>query len=240
MGERRSIVALAAGVLGIAAALAAGAGALGANLRLLTPYLGFRLFAVGAVPLALTALVLGLVGVARTRTASGRSGRGLALLGSAIGAGLVLLVLALAGPSRDLPVINDVTTRPEDPPVFRVAVRELETALPYPGDEFAAQQRAAYPDIAPIELALPPEQAYGRVRQAVVAMGLEIVAEHPDAGILEAQDESGVFRFVDDLVVRIRPGGTGAVVDVRSRSRVGRGDLGANAERIRRLRDALR
>jgi uncharacterized protein (DUF1499 family) len=44
-----------------------------------------------------------------------------------------------------------------------------------------------------------------------------------------------LFRFVDDVVVRLRrvPEGEDVLADVRSRSRVGRGDLGANARRIR-------
>jgi len=61
----------------------------------------------------------------------------------------------------------------------------------------------------------------------------------PAAGTIEATDTSRIFRFVDDIVVRIRPEAEGARIDVRSKSREGKGDLGANAARIRRLRDAL-
>jgi uncharacterized protein (DUF1499 family) len=45
---------------------------------------------------------------------------------------------------------------------------------------------------------------------------------------------------VDDIRVRVRPSGEGSVVDVRSKSRVGRGDVGANAARIRAFEQALR
>ena len=49
-----------------------------------------------------------------------------------------------------------------------------------------------------------------------------------------------IFRFVDDVVVRVRPAeGGGAIVDVRSKSRDGRGDLGANAARIRAFAEKL-
>jgi uncharacterized protein (DUF1499 family) len=37
------------------------------------------------------------------------------------------------------------------------------------------------------------------------------------------------------VVVRIRPEGAGSRLDVRSKSRVGRSDVGANARRIRRF-----
>ena len=48
-----------------------------------------------------------------------------------------------------------------------------------------------------------------------------------------ATETTHVFRFVDDVVIRVRADRTATVVDVRSKSRDGRGDLGANAARIR-------
>ena len=62
-----------------------------------------------------------------------------------------------------------------------------------------------------------------------------------DAGgrTFEAEDETPMFRFVDDVVVRVRPDGATAVIDIRSTSRVGVGDMGANADRIRRFRSLV-
>ena len=57
--------------------------------------------------------------------------------------------------------------------------------------------------------------------------------------LFEALATTRVFRFVDDVAVRVRRGGGGSVIDVRSTSRVGRSDLGANAARIRAFRDVL-
>jgi uncharacterized protein (DUF1499 family) len=54
-----------------------------------------------------------------------------------------------------------------------------------------------------------------------------------DSGRIEATATSRIFHFVDDVVIRVRPDGAGSRVDLRSRSRVGQSDLGANAERIR-------
>lgn len=57
---------------------------------------------------------------------------------------------------------------------------------------------------------------------------------------LEGVAESRIFRLRDDFVVRVRPEeGGGTRVDMRSKSRVGRGDLGANAERIHEFLQAL-
>ena len=61
----------------------------------------------------------------------------------------------------------------------------------------------------------------------------------PAAGTLEANDTTSFFRFVDDVSIRVTPAPGGSRVDIRSKSRDGRGDIGANAIRIRAFRDAL-
>jgi uncharacterized protein (DUF1499 family) len=61
-----------------------------------------------------------------------------------------------------------------------------------------------------------------------------------DAGIIEATDSTFWYGFTDDIVIRVRAEGTGARVDVRSVSRVGRSDLGANAARMRPYLASLR
>jgi uncharacterized protein (DUF1499 family) len=54
-------------------------------------------------------------------------------------------------------------------------------------------------------------------------------------GRIEATDTSFFYGFKDDLVVRIAETPDGTRVDVRSKSRVGRSDLGQNAKRIRKF-----
>jgi len=54
-------------------------------------------------------------------------------------------------------------------------------------------------------------------------------------GWTDASETTAVFRFVDDVTIRVSPSADGALIDVRSKSRDGRGDLGANAARIRRF-----
>jgi len=60
-----------------------------------------------------------------------------------------------------------------------------------------------------------------------------VVASDAAAGRIEATATTRWFGFKDDVIVRIRPEAAGSRVDVRSVSRVGRGDLGANAARVR-------
>jgi uncharacterized protein (DUF1499 family) len=71
-------------------------------------------------------------------------------------------------------------------------------------------------------------------------LGLEIVAVDEAAGRVEATATTFWFGFKDDVVVRVRSSGAGSVVDVRSVSRVGVSDLGANARRIGQILDGLR
>jgi uncharacterized protein (DUF1499 family) len=94
-------------------------------------------------------------------------------------------------------------------------------------------QRAAYPDIAPVILAVPPAEAFKRVDSVAMAMGWDVVARAPADGRLEAVATSAWFGFGDDIVVRIRPDGVGSRIDIRSKSRDGDSDLGVNARRIR-------
>jgi uncharacterized protein (DUF1499 family) len=122
-----------------------------------------------------------------------------------------------------------------------VRARRADAANPpeYAGREVAAQQKQAYPDLVPIVLAEPPDRAFERVRAAAETLGWEVVAAEVSEGRLEATDTTRWFGFKDDVVVRVRPHPSGSRVDVRSKSRVGRSDVGANAARIRAFRAAL-
>jgi uncharacterized protein (DUF1499 family) len=125
---------------------------------------------------------------------------------------------------KTLPYINDVTTDPAKPPQF-------SQPKPYQS-HFAELQRIGYPDLAPLELAVPPTQAFARAQAAARALGWEIVDADERAGRIEAVATTRWFGFKDDIVVRVAAAGSGSRIDVRSKSRVGRSDLGANAKRI--------
>ena len=165
-----------------------------------------------------------------------RRGLALAVFGFIIGAGLFGLAASQLYRARGVPPIHDITTDVNDPPSF-AAVLPLRANAPntvdYGGPEVAAQQRNAYPDIGPVTVSVPPEQAFERALAAVRAMGWDLVASDPSAGLIEATDTTFWFGFKDDIVVRIRPADGGSRIDVRSLSRVGRGDVGTNARRIR-------
>jgi uncharacterized protein (DUF1499 family) len=239
--ENPSRVATLASHLGVAGVLALAVGVLAIQIRAVSPFVGFRLFLLGGL-CGLLALLFGAVGLWRTRAAAGREGRGRALRGALLGAAILALIAASAGSARGLPRINDITTNLDDPPVF-VHAGQLPgnegRDLSYPAEAFAEQQRAGYPDLAPIVLGLGLPEAFERAKSAAEALGWKITHADPAAGVLEATETSRIFRFVDDICVRLRADGAGTIVDVRSKSRVGQGDMGANAKRIRAFRSRL-
>lgn len=168
--------------------------------------------------------------------------RGRALVGLIV-AGLVVGVpYSWQQQALRVPPIHDISTDLDDPPAF-VAIVPLRADAPnpavYAGPETAAQQREAYPDLQTRRLALPPAEALAAAEQAARDLGWTIVAVAPAEGRLEASDTTFWFRFTDDIVVRVRPDGSGSALDVRSKSRVGRSDVGTNAARIRRFLSRL-
>jgi uncharacterized protein (DUF1499 family) len=124
-----------------------------------------------------------------------------------------------------LPYINDITTDTEHPPQFSPP----KTYESY----FGELQQIGYPDLHPLELALPPAKAFARAAETARGLGWEITALDEGAGRIEAVVTTRWFGFKDDVAIRITPAGGGSRVDMRSKSRVGRSDVGTNAGRIR-------
>ena len=153
----------------------------------------------------------------------------LAVLGTLASLPLVLMAIQWEYAARAYPPINDISTDTQDAPVFW----DMPIATDYPGGAVAEQQRAAYPDLAPLKLALAPAQAYEHALAVVKEQGWEIVATVPEEGRIEAMARSRLYGFVDEVAIRVTAEGSGARVDVRSRSRTGRIDRGVNAKRIR-------
>ena len=219
-------------------------GVVGSKIGLLSPIAGFFLFAIGLGPLAILTLILGLFGIYRTRATTGLDGRRLAIQGSAVGALLLVVFAALAGGAGGVPPIHDITTDPDDPPQFIAAAAHPDNegrdlTYPHGGDDVTTQQRQGYPDLAPIKLDTAPAATFSAAIATAEELGWEVVDQDATSGRIEATSTSATFSFIDDIVVRIRTTGSGSVVDLRSTSRVGQSDLGANAARIQAFRDAI-
>ena len=138
------------------------------------------------------------------------------------------------------PPIHDITTDTEDPPEFVAVVPlNIPNRTVYEGETIAARQRDTYPDLQPVILDVPPARAFDAALATVDEMGWELVSADAGAGRIEATDTTFWFGFKDDVVIRVQAAANGSRVDVRSLSRVGGGDAGANAARIRRYVTAL-
>jgi len=157
---------------------------------------------------------------------------------------LIVALLAVAPPlilrhqARGVPPIHDITTDTADPPAFVALQGERQKApngAAYGGPDIAAQQQKAYGDIQPLIVKTPPAEELQKAIDAARSLGWQVVASDAASGRIEATDMTGWFGFKDDIVVRVRGlADGGSRVDVRSVSRVGRSDLGANAARVRK------
>jgi uncharacterized protein (DUF1499 family) len=199
----------------------------------ISTYAGALLFAVIAVVLAFGAFVV----IWR----HGTRGAGHAVAALCIGLVLIAYPAYLAYLAYTLPMINDITTDPFDPPRFDVLARlRARGTAEYAGLYAAEQQRRAYPDVEPLTVNLPPREAYDTVMAAIARRKWRIVEDRPPLlprreGHIEAVARTPIMGFRDDVSVRVRPADEGARIDVRSASRYGRHDFGSNAERIKGL-----
>jgi Protein of unknown function (DUF1499) len=163
-----------------------------------------------------------------------------------LGIGFASYIGLQARTARAMAPIHDVTTNLEDVPEFRrlkVRADNMEN-IPHMGDRalydlppeerWKTIHREAYGDLKTIHVPWSPAQTILRAAELARERDWEFAAISPDAGLMEAVATSRFFRFKDNVVVRARraPQG-GSYVDMRSISRVGVSDLGANARRIR-------
>jgi uncharacterized protein (DUF1499 family) len=233
--KRLSSYALLGLVLGIAGIVALAASGIGYRLGWwqVGTALSISEWAVYATALG---LVVSVIGAVLSRPGARQRGLLLSLLGVAASLPVVAIGVQWEYATRTYPPINDISTDIEDPPVFW----DMPNPTLYPGAEAAALQRAAYPDLAPLNLSVAPDRAYALAKALTKDKGWEIVADEPKEGRIEAVDRSRLYGFRDEIVIRITASDGGARVDLRSRSRIGRIDRGVNAKRIRSFLAALK
>jgi uncharacterized protein (DUF1499 family) len=163
-------------------------------------------------------------------------------------AAIFIACLGLAAPAYflfhavTLPRLNDVQTSPEEPIDFKMlnTMRPADANPIVQPDEAAIELQAdGYPDIGPMSLERSAPEVFSIVHEAVERLGWTIVLnETPGetgAGRIEATDRTLVMGFTDNVLVQVKGDDAHAIVDVRSASRYGMHDLGANAARIRAL-----
>jgi uncharacterized protein (DUF1499 family) len=237
-----SIAAVLGTVLAFLAALAAAAAGGGARLDWWSFRTGFVILR-WATYLGIVAGVVCLTGCVLSSFAGRKTSVLIALAGLALAVLVVGTVASWRVVASRVPMIHDITTDTENPPTF-VAIRALRQNAPNPaehgGPEVARLQHLAYPDIEPVQVAVPPPKAFERALSAARAMKWEIVEVNESQGRIEATATTRWFHFKDDVVIMVEGKGDGSRVDIRSVSRVGKSDLGTNARRIRAYVKALR
>ena len=204
--------------------------------------------------------VLGLISLALACFIQPRKGFIIGILAVAVAVLGFVRLGAAQKKVASLPFIHDITTDTQNVPTFTNAIlserakTEGVNTVDYVGKKAPSKakgadgkpvmklvsvlqtQSKAYADIRPLILEDDKAVVFGEVKAAAKQMGWAIKSENVEAGILEATDTTFWYGFKDDVVIRISPSeGGGSVVDVRSISRVGGSDIGANAARIRKF-----
>jgi len=96
-----------------------------------------------------------------------------------------------------------------------------------------------YPDIRSQRFNQPFDKVFDAALASAQTFGWEIRETDREQGVIEAVATTRLFKFKDDVTVTITRDGEATVVNVRSKSRVGKGDLGTNARRIRAFQTEL-
>lgn len=179
---------------------------------------------------------------------SGRKGAGQALAGLVLAASLLAYPAYLVQKTMRLPQLPDLSTDLTDPPNFSLSRAALAARGGRTPPSVALVQRKAqlksYPQIQPILLDLDAPDAYGAALKAVTASGWKIVEQSPPGGRsglghIDAIASSFILGFPSDITVRLRPLAGQTRIDIRTVSRFGPYDFGANPHNIANFEAAL-
>ena len=153
---------------------------------------------------------------------------------------VILLLLLVLGAlfmivRQRYPIINDITTDLQNPPSFFATLEEsgVDAAqMQYP-EAFMPLQEAAYPFLRPLAVVGSPDEIFAKaLLVAETKMGWKVVAKDLENRKFQAIAITEVLRLKDDVVVTVEGIEDKSIVNMRSKSRVGRGDFGANQRRI--------
>lgn len=200
-----------------------------------TAFAGFKF----GLVVGIAALVLLAIQVLFKRKTVSLASAAIAVIFSAIA---IALPLGMMTTAKNVPPIHDISTDLVNPPEF-VAIAPLRADAPnpveYAGAESAEQQRTAYPDLQTLTYSQSKSELVEASKQAVENLGWELVNTDANEGIVEATETTAWFGFKDDVIIRVTDNDSERLVDIRSKSRIGKSDLGKNAARIHALIEEL-
>jgi uncharacterized protein (DUF1499 family) len=177
---------------------------------------------------------------------SRRPGRVQAVIGTILTLIVALPIVRIVRSTRQYPAINDITTDTSNPPSFvhaQTLLANQSRDLSYKTEMASAQEAApVYQNLAPLKLPGSPDDVYKRVE--IIAgefPGWQVTYRDPVKHTVEGVATSTLFQFKDDFVIEVRaaPESGESLVEMRSKSRDGKGDLGTNYNRIESFFNAL-
>lgn len=227
-GKSLSKMALLGLVLTIAAMVTIAISVVGYRLGWWRHPQAFSLFG-WATYAAIAAFISAVYGLFKTRPQAQQRGFQIAITAIILSLPIISATVMFEYNAKVVPRINDISTDTIDPPSFW----DVDEPMEYPGESMAELQQAAYPDIVSLQVPVTSEQAFEYALAIIIDKGWDVVAKAPGEGRIEAVVTSSLYGFKDELVVRVAPSNGGTIVDVRSRSRIGKIDRGTNAKRIR-------
>lgn len=239
-GSRLSRTGIWTALIGVAVVALSG---LGAKAGFLSPFQSMAAYALGSL-LLLIALITAGLGLLRSGGTAGTASAPATWLALLAGLAITANNGVFMGQARGAPAIEDITTDTGNPPAFvaLLPLRQRDASNPpeYPGPVAAAAQKRAYPDLQPLFVNRPANIVFAAARDVVAENGWTLVDANEAEGRIEATAESGWVRLKDDVVIRIQPGRDHTRLDVRSKSRAGRADMGTNARRVRAYLESVR
>jgi uncharacterized protein (DUF1499 family) len=131
------------------------------------------------------------------------------------------------------PIINDITTSFDSPPQFvKIALLFPNRDFSYP-KHFRIKQEAYYKNLNPLIMETDLENTLKAVwKLAEEQKNWKIIDVDEKEFRIEATAVTPLMRFKDDIVIEVRKERNKTTIHMRSKSRLGKGDLGANANRI--------
>jgi hypothetical protein len=211
----------------------------GARIGFLPPMGAFAGFGIGFLCTILSALSTA-VGIVISMGTAGDASAARSWGALALSLIIIGMVFSQRPGTSDAPPINDISTDTNNPPLFESIVPLRADVPDYPGEDFAILQHEHFPDIVTLTIDKPINEVFAAAEQIARDRGWDIVDADRDAGRIEATATTPWIRFEDDVVIRLVASGSATHVDMRSKSRTGRGDMGVNARRIRDFLNLLK
>jgi len=216
------------------------------GMHLSSSLFGFSIVLLGFI-LAIFGFIIGVIALLVTFLMPSRhAGRVRAVIGTVLALIVVLPIIRIVRSTSQYPPINDITTNPKNPPSFVHAPTLPSNGgrdMSYKPEMAAAQENAqVYQNLGPLTLPGTPDDVYKRVE--IIAgefPGWQITYRDPAKRTIEGVATSTIFQFKDDFVIQVEPAAqsSDSLIEMRSKSRDGKGDLGVNYNRIESFFRAL-